>query len=50
VSQLQSVWLQPLKGKYFLAAAMEGLGTDVQNKEFSLQSLLNSPTSTFLSL
>jgi hypothetical protein len=28
-----SVWLPPEKGKYFLAAAMEGLGTDVRNKE-----------------
>jgi hypothetical protein len=24
-----SVWLRPYKGKYSLAAAMEGLGTDV---------------------
>jgi hypothetical protein len=25
------------KGSIFLAAAMEGLGTDVRNKEFSVQ-------------
>jgi hypothetical protein len=30
------------------AAAMEGFGIHVQNKEFSLQSLLNSRTYTFV--
>jgi hypothetical protein len=30
------VWLQPQKRQNFLAAAMEGLGTDIRNKEFSL--------------
>jgi hypothetical protein len=33
-----------------LAAAMEGLAGDVQSKEFSFQSLLNSHTFSFLSL
>jgi hypothetical protein len=39
-----SVWLQPAP------AAMEGFGIHVQNKEFSLKSLLNSHTFTFLPL
>jgi hypothetical protein len=30
------VWLWPYKEHYSLAAAMEGLGTNVQNKDFSL--------------
>jgi hypothetical protein len=34
----------------FLAAAMDGLGTDRQNKEFSLQSLWDFHIFTFLSL
>jgi hypothetical protein len=39
-----------LKGKYSLAAAMEGFGFHAVNKEFSFQSRLNSHTFTFLSV
>jgi hypothetical protein len=38
------------KGNIFLQLQLEGLGTDVRNKEFSLHSLLNSRIFTFISL
>jgi hypothetical protein len=42
-----SVRLRPQKGQYSLAVAIEGLGTDVRNKEFCLRSHLNSTLSLF---
>jgi hypothetical protein len=45
-----SVWFPKFKGKHSFAAAMEEFVIHGQNKEFSLQSLLNSHTFTFLSL
>jgi hypothetical protein len=44
------VWLRPLKEKCSIAAEMEKRGTDVENKEFYFQFLLNSSAFTFLSL
>jgi hypothetical protein len=45
-----SVCLRPFKGQCSLAIAMEELGNDVRNNEFSPQSFLNYHTFTFLSL